>query len=241
MPYTDSLLASGERMLRRSRQHPLMLARRARWAILALALALGGLAAKLVTGGTGPIFGFLGWLTLVMFVAGGAWFVLGILRYRNEEFLVTSRRVVHIEGVANKRVVDASLEKISDAVLTESALGRLLGYGDLSLLTASEGGIERLRMLSGAKAFKLAILESRHDLELELSRTVSPPIRSGEHAGPPGGTAGPAGTSAPARAATETGHADLTGTLERLRELRDRGAITPSEYEAKKAELLARL
>jgi hypothetical protein len=33
----------------------------------------------------------------------------------------------------------------------------------------------------------------------------------------------------------------VTGTLGRLADLRDRGAITPEEYEAKKAELLARL
>ncbi|MGI8703609.1 MAG: SHOCT domain-containing protein [Candidatus Limnocylindrales bacterium] len=33
----------------------------------------------------------------------------------------------------------------------------------------------------------------------------------------------------------------MTQTLSRLADLRDRGAITPEEYQAKKAELLGRL
>ena len=34
---------------------------------------------------------------------------------------------------------------------------------------------------------------------------------------------------------------EVTQTLARLADLRDKGAITPEEYEAKKAELLGRL
>jgi hypothetical protein len=33
----------------------------------------------------------------------------------------------------------------------------------------------------------------------------------------------------------------VTATLARLADLRDKGAITPAEYDAKKAELLGRL
>jgi hypothetical protein len=33
----------------------------------------------------------------------------------------------------------------------------------------------------------------------------------------------------------------VTATLARLADLRDKGAITPADYEAKKAELLGRL
>jgi hypothetical protein len=33
----------------------------------------------------------------------------------------------------------------------------------------------------------------------------------------------------------------VTATLDRLADLRDRGAVTPEEYEAKKADLLDRL
>jgi hypothetical protein len=240
MPYTDSLLASGERTIRRARRHPLTIVMGARWAILALALALAGLFLKLVIDGTGPIFLFLGWVTLGLFTFGAARLLWGLLRYWNEEYLVTSRRVIHVEGVVNKRATDASLEKINDAILTESAAGRVLGFGDLTVLLASEGGIERMGMLSDAKGFKRAMLEAKHDFELEVSRTVSPPIRSTEGA-TPAGSGTPDGSAGSARGSVGPSAAEVTRTLEGLRALRDRGAITTAEYEAKKAVLLARL
>ena len=71
-----------------------------------------------------------------------------MLRWLNEEYVVTTRRVLQLEGVINKRLVDSSLEKINDAVLTQSLFGRIFGFGDLDILTASETGISRLRMLA---------------------------------------------------------------------------------------------
>ncbi len=50
--------------------------------------------------------------------------------------------------------------------------------------------------------------------------------------------AGPGGTPAGSRTMTP---AEVTQTLAGLADLRDRGAITPEEYEAKKADLLGRL
>ena len=78
----------------------------------------------------------------------------------------------------NKRATDSSLEKINDAVLSESLFGRMFGFGDLDVLTASEEGIERLRMLRDAKDFKKAMIEAKHELEIEVARPVMPPIRS---------------------------------------------------------------
>ena len=51
------------------------------------------------------------------------------------------------QGVVNKRAADSSLEKINDAVLTQSIFGRALGFGDLKILTASEAAISEFRML----------------------------------------------------------------------------------------------
>ena len=126
----------------------------------------------------GVLWQALGVLTLVLFVYGILAFLWGILRYRNEEYLITNRRLIHAEGVVNKKTTDSSLEKINDAVLTESMFGRMFGFGDLDVLTASEEGIERLRMLRDAKDFKKAMIEAKHELEVEVARPVMPPIRS---------------------------------------------------------------
>jgi hypothetical protein len=127
--------------------------------------------------------------------------------------------------------------------LTQSIFGRIFGFGDLDILTASESGISRLRMLKDADGFKRAMLDAKHELELELSGArplPSPPLRAAS--GPPTG-AGPAPSSAPS---PEPRHSEmtpdeLTRTLASLADLRDRGAISPEEYEAKKADLLRRL
>jgi hypothetical protein len=190
----------------------------------------------------GVLWQLLGVLTLVLFVYGVAAFLWGILRYRNEEYLITNRRLIHAEGVVNKKTTDSSLEKINDAVLTESMFGRMFGFGDLDVLTASEEGIERLRMLRDAKDFKKSMIEAKHELEVEVARPVMPPIRS-EPAVAVAPVAAPvAAPPAPVPAAPAAPPStDIGAALDRLGDLRDRGLITPEEYAAKRQELLDRL
>jgi hypothetical protein len=214
--------------------------------------------------------------------------VWATLRYLNTEFVLTNRRVVQVEGVVNKRATDSSLEKINDAVLSQSIFGRVFGFGDLDVLTAAEAGIERFRMIIDPIGFKRAMLDAKHEYEVDMERSgwqPSPPIRATSSSGAGtaatgGGSAtsggvgaapvpsgpGGAGTGsavqagdASARIATpaaaaSTGPAtpavppaakvnpdEVTRTLANLADLRDRGAISPEEYEAKKTDLLARL
>jgi hypothetical protein len=75
------------------------------------------------------------------------------------------------------------------------------------------------------------MLNQKHELEGEYSRMPSPPIRTGPPVAPP-----PAAPAAPPMSPD-----DVTRTLSQLADLRDRGAISAEEYEAKKAALLARL
>lgn len=235
MGYTDSLMASGERIVRRARQHWFMLLWRSRWAALAIALAVVLLIVRIVSGGNGLFFDLLGWATLALVVVGIAYIAWGWLQYQNEEYLITTRRIIHSQGVVNKMATDSSLEKINDAVLSESIFGRMFGFGDLDVLTASEAGIERLRMLKDAKDFKKAMLEAKHELEIELSRPTMPAMRTEEPV--------PA-ASAPATAAPidDSMTADeVAAAIERLVDMRDRGLITPEEFETKRKEMLARL
>jgi uncharacterized membrane protein YdbT with pleckstrin-like domain len=58
--------------------------------------------------------------------------------WKNTEFLVTNRRIVRAEGILNKRMAATSLEKVNDAVLTQSLFGRFFGFGDLDILSAAE-------------------------------------------------------------------------------------------------------
>jgi hypothetical protein len=243
MGYIDQMLASGEQPLVRDHQHWFVLLADAFYGILAIlaAIVLLFLSSNVGPGAPRDILGFV----VLALVIGGLLYILWqALRWRSEEYIVTSRRVLRMEGVINKRVIDSSLEKINDAVLTQSIFGRMFGFGDLEILTASETGISRLRMLRQPDDFKRAMLDAKHELELELSGAKplpGPPIRMPSAPREPAPGAAPATSPASPSARAELTADEVTRTLGSLADLRDRGAISAEEYEAKKADLLRRL
>ena len=105
-------------------------------------------------------------------------------------------------------------------------------------------------MLVDAAGFKREMTEAKHELELEVSsgRIPSPPLRATPiQTGDSGASQAPAQTptpAAPPAAAPTTGSPspdDVANAIDRLKGLLDSGAITQAEFDAKKAELLARL
>ncbi|HEY3164326.1 MAG TPA: PH domain-containing protein [Candidatus Limnocylindrales bacterium] len=236
MGYLDNRLASGEQLLRREHQHWFVVVADARYAIFAWIAAI----ALLIVSGSLPdaLRSIAGWLVVILVVGGLLYLGWQILRWQNEEFAVTTRRVLQTEGVFDKQLIDSSLEKINDAILRESIFARIFGFGDLEILTASESGISRLRMLRQADDFKRAMLDAKHELELELSGARPMPGPAIRTAGPTAAAPAPAPSAAPSAAVSAD---DVTRTLSSLADLRDRGAISPEEYEAKKADLLRRL
>jgi hypothetical protein len=254
MSYADGLLSTGERILYRNKQHPFIFIWGARYAILAVVIALVALwlGGNLDPGGfTGTLRGLLGWVTAALFIGGIAVFIWTALHYINQEYVLTNRRVIQVEGVLNRNATDSSLEKINDAVLSQSVFGRMFDFGDLTVLTASESGIETMKMIRSPIVYKKKMLDAKHDYEVDMERAgwaPTPPLRDGRPVqADPGATtsptaavAAPVAASAPPQARTSDPD-EVTRTLANLADLRDRGAISPEEYESKKADLLGRL
>jgi Bacterial PH domain/Short C-terminal domain len=255
MSYADGLLSTGERIIYRNKQHPFIFIWGARWTILAVvgAVVLFWLGGNLAPDGiSGSLRQILGWITAILFFGGLVVFGWTALRYINQEYVLTNRRVIQVEGVLNRSATDSSLEKINDALLSQSVFGRMFDFGDLTVLTASEGGIERMHMIRSPIVYKKKMLDAKHEYEVDMERSgwaPSPPIRDAATAGGPtapgaevGATVAPAAPAqAPAAAAPAADPDDVTRTLASLADLRDRGAISPEEYERKKAELLSRI
>jgi hypothetical protein len=250
MGYAEGLLSTGERIAHREKQHWFVFVWGARYTLLAILIA--GIGAVVQTNLSSPWRDILGWAAAILFVGGLLLLGWTILRYINQEYVLTNRRVIQVEGVLNKKVTDSSLEKVNDVVLTQSVFGRMFGFGDLEVLTASESGISKFRMLVEPVKFKRAMLDAKHEYERDIAGTsypASPPIRSESLAGAPagGGTEPSDDTvttnvpAVPAAAAVQLTQDEVTRTLNSLADLRDRGAISADEYERKKADLLARL
>ena len=244
--YADRLLADGERVALRGRQHVLatIIEGRVAWAIFVAALVLVVLTLQLEQNVLRTIFS---WVGLILLIVGLGWLAQIYLNWYSQDYLITNRRVMKVEGLLKKRSADSSLEKINDAVLEQSVFGRMLGYGDLDILTANEQSVDRYRMLAEAQTFKRTMLDQKHSLEQEAFQIPAPPLRA--PAAMPAMTAPDAmpAPAAPAPAAPaapperEMSSDEITTALGNLADLRDRGALTPEEFEAKKAELLGRL
>jgi hypothetical protein len=221
MSYGDSLLARGETIVYRGRQHPLAPISDS---VRPAAILLAGLVLEFIAGAVNVIETPLRFLGLIAILVGVVWMAIIYFTWRAQEYLITSRRVLKVEGLLDKKSGDSSLDKINDAVLSQGLLARVLHYGNLDILTAAEEAIDRYEMLNHAVDFKKAMLNAKNALEDgHLS------------------TGGPGGEWTPRGGATQPAGADLSTKLDQLADLRDRGKITQADYEKKKADLLDRM
>jgi len=205
--YLHSLLGDNEQIILVEHQHWLILAGE----ILAesiLAIALVVLISLIwALWVPNPLIA-LGYLLLI-FPVVSLWRDYAI--WDSRKYVVTSRRVMQVAGVLSKDVTDSSLEKVNDVKMDQSFWGRLLDYGDVEILTASEMGINDFRRIAHPVRFKTAMLNAKERLEREQV----------------GGGPGPA--------------PDVPGLIARLDDLRQHGVLTEEEFKKKKAELLAKL
>ncbi|MGI8871864.1 MAG: PH domain-containing protein [Candidatus Limnocylindria bacterium] len=267
MSYARNLLSRGEEVVFESRQHWFaVLASTWLWIVVAVAAL-----AMLIWVGTNKLeatlSNVLGIAGLVLLLAAAGRVGLVVWGWRNQEYLVTTRRIIKSEGVLNKVMSDSSLEKVNDAHLTQSWLGRIFDYGHLDILTAADesGGIEDFPMIADPVKFKIAMLNQkelleRPDLAPPPSRRPSlpPPMQRPEAMPPRAGSArvseirstlaaDPTPSAPPVETASRSPTSssqladELAATLERLAALRDKGLITADEYEAKKRQLLERM
>jgi len=238
--YADTLLADGERVVLRSRQHLLatVVEGRMAWAIFIASVVLLFLSSAVDNNAAQMVFR---WIALILLLASLLWLIFVYANWYSQDYLVTNRRVLKVEGVLKKRSADSSLEKINDAVLEQSVLGRMLGYGDLEILTAAETSVDQYHMLSQAPTFKRTMLDEKHALEEEFLRVPAPPLRAAPAMTPAAAPTPAPGPASATPASRQLSADEITKALGDLADLRDRGAISADEYEAKKQDLLGRL
>jgi hypothetical protein len=262
MSYARNLLSRGEEVVFESRQHWFAVVAETWTFVIAAILAL----ALLIWATTSDLRGFDGIIQIVGLLAllvSLAYIGLKVWSWRNQEFLITTRRVIKAQGIFNKEMGDSSLEKVNDARLTQSWMGRIFDYGTLDILTASEaaetGMLNDFPMLAEPVKFKVAMLNQKERLEFpdlappRVQRpAAAPAMQRAEPMPPRAGSdrvsevrnepvASPAAAPAPPSPESQAPSNQLASTLESLAGLRDKGLITPEEYEAKKRELLERM
>jgi membrane protein YdbS with pleckstrin-like domain len=230
MAYVDQLLGRGEQILYVARQHLFVLIANilVELALIALLVAAGVASNWAFSTNTTPLIGSLTASNLILLICVVISVIVMVsgfvdyLRWTTEQYIVTDRRVIQVRGILNKRVIDSSLEKINDVELRQTLIGRMMNFGTVEILTASgEEGVNVMDRIEGPLDFKKAMLEAKHNHERGY------------------GYLDPQGYQTPQRSGVSSG--DIQRTLEELAALRERGILSPDEFEAKKRELLSRI
>ena len=69
-----------------------------------------------------------------LLIAGAVTVVVGALRRNATEMAVTTRRVVIKTGLASRKTIEMLLNKVESIEVSETAIGRMLGYGTVVMI-----------------------------------------------------------------------------------------------------------
>jgi uncharacterized membrane protein YdbT with pleckstrin-like domain len=169
------------------------------------------------------VVGVLGVIVLLATVLGR------VLRWATTHFVLTTERLIFRSGVVAKFGREIPLERINDVTYSQSLFERLIGAGDLLVESAGEHGQSRFANIRDPEAVQLELyrqMEANDRRRAGYATTQPHPAAADRTPTPP--TRGPGAPSA-------------LDHLERLADLRDRGAITEEEFQRMKRELLDRM
>lgn len=227
MSYVEQLLAENEQIKFEAHQHPFVFF--ARIALETLLIAVLLIAAYVITlrtewEGLSLVLSVVGVLAFGVLISA----VIDFLRWRNERFLLTDRRVIHLRGVINKSTIDSSLDKINDVQTRQTFFGRMFNYGDLEVQTASTDGNNYFPQIRAPLEFKREMLNAKAEHDKGPYGVFDPNNVAAyqQGGGPP-----------PARLT----QAEVEEQLLRLAELRQKNLINDADFDAKKRDILSRM
>ena len=135
--YPDNLLVRGERVLLRQHPHWKVVIRPA---ILGLLVSAAGIYAAMLLprhhlwGRFGALFDLsLGLLLLLLLLT-----VVSIVKWRCEHFALSNEHLFTRRGIFRRAGQQIPIGRLQDIDMDQSLLGRILGYGNLSVSAASD-------------------------------------------------------------------------------------------------------
>ena len=132
--YIDEILQPGERVLYSTNEHWMFfLPAIAAWIVAVAFLVLW----RLVTGDALMLFCLA--LAAIAGLAALYWTATAWFHRWTTETDVTNLRVVHKEGFIKRQTFEMSLDKVESVDVSQSILGRILNYGDVTIRGVGEG------------------------------------------------------------------------------------------------------
>ena len=150
--YIDDILQPGEKVLYSTNAHWIFyMPAIAAWVAVLILLVLSGTASAV------PSLVLVCWASAaVVAIAALYWTFRAWFHRFTTETDVTNMRVVHKTGFIKRRSFEMALDKVESVDVDQSILGRILNYGDVTILGVGEGR-ETIRTIASPLAFRSAI------------------------------------------------------------------------------------
>jgi membrane protein YdbS with pleckstrin-like domain len=168
-----------------------------------------------------------GWLVSLL---GIAWWLLKYYTWRVNIWVVTNFRVIDEAGFLNHYAKESPLDKINNVSYDQTLAGRLFNFGHVEIQTAAEAGATDYYNVNHPKRLKDTITAAQAEYknwqfgyqaaQMVAAMNVRPDAPTGTHGR----------TDAPAPG--------VAAELEKLFELKMKGALSEEEYNRAKARLL---
>ena len=219
MPYPRKLLNDGEEVALDLRPHWWFFSKH-----IGTGIPLFLVLIAIVVETHGSLFHWLFILWGVVAIVWAGWLGLKYMEWNFTHFVVTDDRVIFRTGVLAKRGVEIPMERINNINFHQGIWERIIGAGDLEIESAGKDGQSHFNDIWHPDA-----------VQQELYLMMEANARKRASWGHPG-VAAAAPAAAPSRP-----ESSVPDQLRDLADLRDRGIITPAEFETKKAQLLERM
>ena len=226
MSYSSKLFSTNEDVLRVAKRHILFVL------LHTAPYILGGIVLWAFAGvGYWLDFRFAGALAAILLAVSLAPLGIALYRFlwwRAEEYIVTSLRIVQVEGILSKRMLDSSLGQVNDVEMNQPVLGRMFDFGDINIITGSDVAINDLHGISQPFEFKKALIEAKSRFDGQsprrnrLSDTDDTERAHDNRQVKRGGS----------------NVEDMARVLAALTELRNSGVLSEAEYQAKLQEVM---
>ena len=150
MSYAKSVLQPGEHIVATGRLHGIIYWPAIFLLVLGIALIWSEWAAARSDALISMTVVMFGTLFVIMFAR--AWFIRWIT-----EFAVTNRRVIYKRGFISRQSAEMNMDKVEAVDVTQSVVGRMLGYGTIHV-KGTGTGIEHLHRIARPLELRNAII-----------------------------------------------------------------------------------
>jgi uncharacterized membrane protein YdbT with pleckstrin-like domain len=174
MPFPRKLLLADEDVALDIHPHWVFFAESVGLLLLGIIMGIGALVLE-----TGNLKKGLGWVGLVIIVAGILWTIVRYMKWVTTNFVVTSHRILHRHGVFAKAGVEIPIDRVMNVNFAQSVQERLLGAGNLLIESGGEDGQQTFTDIRKPQSVqKLILAESTRTMRAHVGQNSGADVAS---------------------------------------------------------------